>query len=189
MVGIHSANIAAALMSQTRASLAPAAGSLRPGGADAPALIVDVSGAARAKPEGYDLFRIKQRDSLLDKQIEVATELGESKEAFSEALAEGDVGGIITGAYKVNGLLTAEAALADEVEKANQDDARKDVAALELDGKEAVKDLIDDAADAADEAEGADEPGDAVDLDEIAEEAEAAAAEELADAEAVTAGV
>ncbi len=188
MVGIQSANIAAALMSQTRASLAPA-GPARAGGSDAPALIVDVTGGVQEKPSGYDLFKIKQRETLLDKQIEVATELGESKEAFSEALAEGDVGGIITGAYKVNGLLTAEAALADEVEKANQDDARKDVAALELDGKEAVKDLIDDAADAADEAEGADEPGDAVDLDEIAEEAEAAAAEELADAEAVTAGV
>ncbi len=177
-------------MSQTRASLAPA-GPARAGGSDAPALIVDVTGGVQEKPSGYDLFKIKQRETLLDKQIEVATELGESKEAFSEALAEGDVGGVITGAYKVNGLLTAEAALADEVEKANQDDARKDVAALELDGKEAVKDLIDDAADAADaadEAEGADEPGDAVDLDEIAEEAEAAAAKELADAEAVTAG-
>lgn len=188
MVGIHSANIAAALVSQAR-SLAPSAAPLRSAGAAAPALIVDVTGGVQEKPSGYDLFKIKQRETLLDKQIEVATELGESKEAFSEALAEGDVGGIITGAYKVNGLLTAEAALADEVEKANQDDARKDVAALELDGKEAVKDLIDDAADAVDEAEGADEPGDdAVDLDEIAEEAEAAAAEELADAEAVTAG-
>jgi hypothetical protein len=187
MVGIHSANIAAALMSQTRASLAPAAGSLRPGGADAPALIVDVSGAARAKPEGYDLFRIKQRDSLLDKQIEVATELGDSKEAFSQALASGDVAGIASEAYRLNGLLKAESALSDAVEKANEKDAKKETAALERGQMEAVKEVLEEAVDAADEAKEAKDSGGEVDLDKMAEEAEDAAKQELADAEAAAA--
>lgn len=184
MVGIHSATIAAALVSQAR-SLAPSAGPVRPAAVGgAPALIVDVSGQAKAKPEGYELFKVKQRETLTDKQIEVATELKDSKEAFSQALAEGDVGGIITGAFKVNGLLKAEAALSDEVEKAGQEDAKKETAALERDQKDAVKDIIDDAVDAADEAKDKDKTGDKVDLDEIAEEADAAAEEELADAEA-----
>ena len=182
MVGIHSANIAAALMSQTRASLAPAAGPVRPGGADAPALIVDVSGAARSKPEGYDLFKVKQRETLLDKQIEVAVELGDSRDAFAEALDKGDAGRIASEAYKLNGLLKAEAALSDEVEKSNLDDAKKAVDALARDGKEAAKELLDDAADAVGEAEETGKADGEIDLDKMAEEAQAAAEEATADA-------
>lgn len=184
MIGIHSANIAAALMSQTRASLVPAAGSFRPGGADGPAVIVDVSGAAKARPEGYDLFKVKQRESLLDKQIDVATELDDSKGAFRQALASGDVAGIVSGAYRVNGLLKAEAALSDAVEKANEKDAKKETAALERGQMDAVKEILEEAVDAADEAEEANDSGGEVDLDRMAEEAEAAAKEELADIEA-----
>jgi len=189
MIGIQSANIASALISQTRAAMAPApAGRANAAaGANPPALIVDVSGGVKREPEGYDLFKIKRNESLLDKQIEIATELGESEGAFAAALESGNTSQIVSEAYKLNGLLKAESALADAVEDANQDDAKRDVDALELDGKEAVKDLIDDAADGADEAKDAESSGDDVDLDAIAEEAEAAAEKERAEAAAAAA--
>ncbi|PQA88072.1 hypothetical protein [Hyphococcus luteus] len=187
MIGINSANIASALIGQSRAAFAPAA-SGRPGApAGAPAVIVDVSGNAKPEPEGYELFKIKQAKSLTDKQIEVAMDLVETGASFEEALAKVDVAGIVSGAHKLNGLLKAESALADEVEKANQEDAKKETAALERGEKEAAKDILDDAVDAADEAEETKKADDTVDLDKIAEEADADAEEARAEAAAADA--
>ncbi len=189
MVGIQSANIASLLVSQARTAFAPAgAGGAGRGGADAPALIVDVSGNGKGQPEGYELFKIKQAKSLTDKQIEVAMDLMETGASFKEALAKADAAGIMSDAFKLNGLLKADSALSEAVEKANQADAKKQAEALERGEKEAAKDILEDAAGAAEEAEETKTADDKVDLDKMAEEAEAAAEEAIAEAAAAAAG-
>ncbi|MEM9495273.1 MAG: hypothetical protein AAGA09_04670 [Pseudomonadota bacterium] len=181
MINFNSANIASMLLSSGR----PAAEALTGAGAASangrggagPAYILDLSsGGAPTADNGYDLFGVKHTKTLLDKQIEVATQASDAEGAMINARAEGDFGEIVSQTDKYIGLRAVSADLAEEVEKELNDSAALQDALLEVRGQEAVKEMLADAAEATDETEATDEAVSDGDLDEIAKEAEAAGA-------------